>query len=76
LQAFAQAFEDNQLFGRSSLVMTNCLGPCGNGPVVGVMPDNVWYQRVDPAIAKRIVAEHILEDRPVREHLMPDAAWG
>lgn len=32
-----------------TVVGSGCLGQCGNGPMVLVMPDQVWYRRVRPA---------------------------
>ncbi len=44
---------------------TSCLGECGDGPNVAVYPDGVWYQRVDPEDADRIVSSHADRDRIV-----------
>jgi (2Fe-2S) ferredoxin len=49
--------------------ITPCLGVCSSGPIVVVYPEGVWYHHVDEALLKRIVAEHLGEDRPITEHL-------
>ncbi|CAP14128.1 CbiX/SirB N-terminal domain-containing protein [Halobacterium salinarum] len=46
---------------------TSCLGQCGDGPNVAVYPDGVWYQRVDPDDAGRIVSSHTDRDRIVSD---------
>ncbi len=27
---------------------TGCLGSCGNGPMVVILPDEIWYTQVSP----------------------------
>jgi (2Fe-2S) ferredoxin len=48
---------------------TRCLGRCEDGCTVVVMPDMVWYRQVDPDVAMRIVAEHLVEGQPVADHV-------
>jgi len=47
---------------------TGCQFPCNQAPVVSVQPDDVWYGSVDPATARRIVADHLVAGRPVDDH--------
>ena len=42
------------------VVQTGCFGFCAQGPIVKVMPDNVFYVKVKPEDAKEIVATHIV----------------
>jgi (2Fe-2S) ferredoxin len=42
-----------------------CLGRCGNGPMVLVLPDQVWYCRVLPAEVAAIVDRHLVGGVPV-----------
>jgi len=42
------------------VVQTGCFGFCAQGPIVKVMPDNVFYVQVTPADAKEIVEKHII----------------
>ncbi|WP_323363080.1 (2Fe-2S) ferredoxin domain-containing protein [Leptothoe sp. PORK10 BA2] len=48
-----------------------CLGQCGSGPTVRVVPDNVWYCRVRPNDADEICAQHIEQGKPVQRLLHP-----
>jgi len=45
---------------------SGCLGECGNGPMVVVYPDGVWYAKVKPADCQAIVESHLLGENPVR----------
>ncbi|MBW4655838.1 MAG: hypothetical protein KME20_22775 [Kaiparowitsia implicata GSE-PSE-MK54-09C] len=35
-----------------------CLGHCGNGPMVVVLPEEVWYRQVQPQDAREILKRH------------------
>ena len=57
--------------GLKSTVRVNhagCMNQCGHGPMVVVYPDDVWYCAVDEAGARRIVVEHLENDRPVESY--------
>jgi (2Fe-2S) ferredoxin len=44
---------------------SGCLGMCGNGPMVVVYPDGVWYSQVTTADCKDIVEEHLVRKQVV-----------
>nr|MBU9889800.1 NAD(P)H-dependent oxidoreductase subunit E [Candidatus Omnitrophota bacterium] len=52
------------------IVETGCLGPCAQGPVIVVQPDQTFYQNLKPEDARDIVDEHLRKGRPV-ERLAP-----
>ena len=54
---------------------SGCLNQCGNGPMVVVYPEGVWYAAVTPGDAEQIVTEHLLAGRPV-ERLRFDPSEG
>ena len=77
INKFAEIFDRKMLFGKYSVRQSGCLGPCGSGPVVTVMPDNTWYKNVTPEAAERIVEEHVENGNPVKELLFDDDLdWG
>ncbi|NJN74327.1 MAG: ferredoxin [Limnothrix sp. RL_2_0] len=48
----------------------NCLRVCGQGPILVVYPDGVWYRNATPEVIERIIQEHFLGDRPVSEYII------
>ncbi|MEL6332917.1 MAG: (2Fe-2S) ferredoxin domain-containing protein, partial [Cyanobacteria bacterium J06626_26] len=50
---------------------SSCLGQCGSGPTVRVVPDNVWYCRVRPQDADEICEQHINQGKPIKRLLHP-----
>lgn len=42
------AFEANAV-ANVTLTGSGCLGKCGNGPMVLILPDQVWYSHVHPS---------------------------
>ena len=66
LAAFRQ-HQSPQLFVSAS----ECLGQCGSGPTVRVMPDDVWYCRVRPEDVQEIAEQHFQGNQPVKRLLHP-----
>jgi (2Fe-2S) ferredoxin len=50
---------------------TGCLDQCGNGPMIVVYPEAIWYAHVKPSDCLEIVESHLLNDKPV-ERLLYD----
>ncbi|MDJ1430568.1 CbiX/SirB N-terminal domain-containing protein [Halostagnicola sp. A-GB9-2] len=49
------------------ITRSSCLGRCGDGPMVAVYPDGIWYGDVDASDADRIVSDHLDRDRIVSD---------
>jgi (2Fe-2S) ferredoxin len=47
------------------VVYAGCMEACTSGPVVAVMPDDVWYGGVTASDCEAIVVEHCMNGRPV-----------
>ncbi len=53
--------------GAARVVRVGCMGLCEAGPLVLVVPDGVYYPKVDHELAARIVDEHLAHGRPVAD---------
>ena len=67
---------DKGLKGKARILKTSCLDICSGGPIVCVMPDNVWYEGVRVEDAEEIVDSHLDRGTPVTRLLIPDAPIG
>ena len=52
-----------------TVVGSGCLGQCGNGPMVLVEPEEVWYERVHKNEVPAVVERHLLGQCPVKAML-------
>jgi (2Fe-2S) ferredoxin len=73
--ALKAAVRASELSGRVRVNHSGCFSQCGNGPMVVVYPDGVWYAAVTPADAGEIVESHLLGGKPV-ERLRYDPPEG
>ena len=51
---------------------TGCMGICALGPVMMVLPDRIFYTKVNPEKAKEIVQSHIVNNKPIEEYTFYD----
>jgi (2Fe-2S) ferredoxin len=52
-----------------TVTSSGCLGQCGNGPMVLVLPDMVWYSGVQPQEVLLLVEQHLLGNQRVKQML-------
>lgn len=67
--AVRRAFEAELLEDTAVLENSHCLGQCGSGPMVLILPDEIWYSHVQPKDVPQIIEQHLWQGRPVREKL-------
>jgi len=57
--ALKSAVRATDLAGRVRINHSGCFSQCGNGPMMVVYPDGVWYAAVTPADVAEIVESHL-----------------
>jgi len=63
--ALEEQLKSAKLSDKAVVLETGCMGPCAQGPVVLIAPDQVFYQDVKPEDAAEIVGEHIAKGNVV-----------
>jgi NADH-quinone oxidoreductase subunit F len=53
---------------------TGCIGSCAAGPVMLILPDRIFYTRLTPGSAQKIVKAHIVDRKILTEHTFFDQA--
>jgi (2Fe-2S) ferredoxin len=54
------------------VLASGCLGQCGNGPMVIITPEKVWYHRVSPEEVSAVVERHLKGGTPIQAMMYPD----
>lgn len=57
------------LDGQVEVVATGCNGFCGQGPLMVLCPEDIFYGFLKAEDVPGIVAEHLVQGRPVKKHM-------
>ncbi len=52
-----------------TVTASGCLGQCGNGPMVLILPDMVWYSGLQPHEVRLVVEKHLIGGQRVQKML-------
>ena len=73
--AFKSEIKARNLKGEIIVAASGCLGTCWDGPSVAVYPEGIFYGKVTPESATRIIEEHLVGGKPVSELALGEQAW-
>ncbi len=74
--AFIEEIQKKGLAGKVDVMRTGCHGFCERGPVVVILPEEIFYQQVALSDVPEIVSETLLQKRLVKRLLYTDPATG
>ena len=57
------------LHGEIRINKSGCFSQCGNGPMIVVYPENVWYTGVRAEDVQEIVQSHLIGGKPIERLL-------
>ncbi|MBC8060829.1 MAG: NADH-quinone oxidoreductase subunit NuoF [Clostridiaceae bacterium] len=72
IQVLKTELEASGLKDKVKIITTGCFGFCEKGPILKLMPENIFYIEVNPEKAKRIFKEHVLGGKIIDEYLYQD----
>ena len=65
VQWLREALRARGLGNRIRVNKSGCFDQCGNGPMIVVYPENVWYSGIRFEDLPEILEEHLVHGRPV-----------
>ncbi len=73
-ESLEKELETRGLTKEIRVVATGCNGFCAEGPIMVVYPEGVFYHKLKPEDAPRIVQEHLLDGKPIADFFYKDLA--
>ncbi|HNT24584.1 MAG TPA: (2Fe-2S) ferredoxin domain-containing protein [Anaerolineales bacterium] len=72
MKSILKYIETNNLTG-ISITQTGCIGLCEKEPIIQVVigdAPKITYGKVTPEVAERIIHEHVVFGKPVKDHIL------
>ncbi|MDE6780872.1 MAG: NAD(P)H-dependent oxidoreductase subunit E, partial [Ruminococcus sp.] len=76
IEKLEEEFASKGLTDKIQIVKTGCFGLCELGPIMIVYPEGTFYSRVNIDEIPRIVDEHLIGGKPVKEFLYSETVDG
>src|SRR5690554_7895000 len=73
METFKSELAENKLEKEIKVVQTGCFGLCEVGPIVIVYPEGAFYSRIKDEDVTKIVSEHLVKGRIVKDLLYHDS---
>ena len=73
---FIEVLKVKKALDKVTIVTTGCHGLCALGPIMQVYPEGIFYTGVKPEDVERIVDEHIIGGKPVKELVYSETIKG
>ena len=73
---FIEVLKAKKAMDKVTIVTTGCHGLCALGPIMQVYPEGIFYTGVKPEDVERIVDEHIIGGKPVKELVYKETIKG
>jgi sirohydrochlorin ferrochelatase/(2Fe-2S) ferredoxin len=67
IEDLRRLIKDHGLEKDIRVTQTSCLGCCGDGPMVVIYPDGIWYRRCEPKFTQEIFEKHLRNDELIPE---------
>lgn len=64
---FKKYIDEYHLEESIKVIQTGCFGLCQKGPIVAIYPDKIYYSHVKPEDVEKIVTEHLLQGKVVKD---------
>lgn len=70
ITALRSALTENNLNDEVHTIRTKCSGFCKKGPIIGIQPENTWYQQMSEEKSVQVVTTHLLQNQFLADHIL------
>ncbi|MCA9402204.1 MAG: NAD(P)H-dependent oxidoreductase subunit E [Candidatus Omnitrophica bacterium] len=70
LESMKQTIKDKGLESTVQVIPSGCMGPCNQGPLVKILPEETIYEKLDGHAVEGLVDGHLVKDTPQEDKLL------